>query len=97
MPALRRRPVTYSPPGRYHVALDRHGARILDGWWDDPDTADGKFDGLQAQHEEHAGTRLRLTEWDAGREWPLREWPPTPAAAAGAGRPGGAASRRRTG
>ncbi|MGD6742996.1 hypothetical protein ACOKM3_14260 [Streptomyces sp. BH106] len=77
--------MTYSPPGRYHVALERDGARILDGWWDDPDTADRKFDGLQAQHEEYAGTRLHLTEWDDGREWPLREWPPTPATTAGVG------------
>ncbi|MFJ9128913.1 hypothetical protein ACIRJS_32910 [Streptomyces sp. NPDC102340] len=70
--------MTYTPPGRYHVTFDRDGVRILDGWWDDPDTADRKFDGLQAQHEEHASTRLLLTEWDGGREWPLREWP-TPA------------------
>ncbi|MFJ8955242.1 hypothetical protein ACIRL3_46140 [Streptomyces sp. NPDC102384] len=61
-----------TPPGRYHVALDRDGSRILDGWWDDPDTADGKFDGLQAQLEEYAGTRQRLTEWGRSQEWPLR-------------------------
>ncbi|MFJ8931589.1 hypothetical protein ACIRLA_33900 [Streptomyces sp. NPDC102364] len=76
--------MTYSPPGRYHVAFDRDGVRILDSRWDAPDTADGKFDGLKAQHEEHASARLLLTEWDDGREWPPREWPAA-AATAGAG------------
>ncbi|MGP3775425.1 hypothetical protein ACTWJ8_31855 [Streptomyces sp. SDT5-1] len=75
--------MTYEPPGRYHVTLARDGVRILDGWWDDPDTADRKFAGLQAQHEEHADTRLRLTEWDSGQEWPLREWPGAARAKAG--------------
>ncbi|MFJ8821219.1 hypothetical protein ACIREE_05495 [Streptomyces sp. NPDC102467] len=63
------------PPGRYHLSLTIDGEHVLDGWWDDPDTADRKFDGMEKEHEANAGARLLLTEWDDGREWPLRAWP----------------------
>ncbi|WP_327660439.1 MULTISPECIES: hypothetical protein [unclassified Streptomyces] len=68
-------------PGRYHLTLSVDALPVLDGWWDDPDTADGKFDSLQRQHQESAGAQLLLTEWDRAQEWPLREWPAAPAAA----------------
>ncbi|MFJ9037445.1 hypothetical protein ACIRF8_12760 [Streptomyces sp. NPDC102406] len=72
-----------NPPGRYHVTLDLDGARALDGWWDNPDTADRKADRLIHEHAENAGARVTVTEWDNGREWPLREWPTPPPADAG--------------
>ncbi|MFJ9038938.1 hypothetical protein ACIRF8_20375 [Streptomyces sp. NPDC102406] len=62
-------------PGRYHLSLTIDGARVLDGWWDDADTADRKFDGMRKEHEADDRARLLLTEWDDGREWPLRAWP----------------------
>ncbi|WP_338704292.1 hypothetical protein V2W30_40980 (plasmid) [Streptomyces sp. Q6] len=73
-----------TPPDRYHLTLAIDGRTILRGWWDNAGTADGKFDGFRDEHEAHAGAHLLLTEWDAGREWPLREWP-TPAPAEDAG------------
>ncbi|MEB3962752.1 hypothetical protein OKJ48_21235 [Streptomyces kunmingensis] len=67
-----------TPPGRYHLSLTIDGAHVLDGWWDDPDTAEFKFGDMRKEHEANAGARLLLTEWDDGREWPLREWPAPP-------------------
>lgn len=67
-----------TPPGRYHVRVARDGARILDGWWDDPDTAERKW---EAYRQEQPAAEVTLTEWDGGREWPLR---PTPPASVGA-------------
>lgn len=64
------------PPGRYHVALRIGRSAVLDGWWDDPDIADRKYEGIRAEHEDTADAQVALTEWHAGQEWPLREWPP---------------------
>ncbi|MFI0242550.1 hypothetical protein [Streptomyces sp. NPDC016845] len=64
-----------NPPGRYHVTLIIDGEHILDGWWNDPDTAERKASGFAPEHEDNAGARVTLTEWHGGQEWPLREWP----------------------
>lgn len=61
-------------PGRYHVSLYLDGTRVLDGWWNSADVAEGKFAGLRVEHGEREGTHLSLTEWDDGQEWPLDEW-----------------------
>ncbi|MGY0023730.1 hypothetical protein ACVHNB_32770 [Streptomyces sp. YJ-C3] len=71
------------PPGRYHLTLTIDGKRIADGWWDDPDIADGKFTSFRREHVDNAGAHVLLTEWDDGKEWTLREWP-TPQASEGA-------------
>ncbi|MFJ8828261.1 hypothetical protein ACIREE_41910 [Streptomyces sp. NPDC102467] len=67
-----------TPPGRYHVTLSFDGSPALEGWWDNPDTADWKADRLIAEHAENANASVTVTEWDDGREWPLRQWPTPP-------------------
>ncbi|MFI7009987.1 hypothetical protein [Streptomyces sp. NPDC050145] len=67
--------MTEPVPGRFHVALDCGGRRVLDGWWDDGDVAEGKWAGYVEDHRGRADARVRLGEWHGGREWPLREWP----------------------
>ncbi|NEB77585.1 hypothetical protein G3I40_20550 [Streptomyces sp. SID14478] len=70
--------------GRYHVALSIDRKPVLEGWWNDADTADGKFDKPHKDHEDNAGAHLLLTGWGSDREWPLREWPTPPPAGDGA-------------
>lgn len=58
---------------RYRVTVTIGGVPVIQGWWDDRQTADLKYTRWIGEHGSREGARVTLTDEEAGTL--LTSWP----------------------